>query len=73
MPRIDGWQVLVAVRDDKSLRSIPIVILTTSSHQADKERAYALGAKHYITKPAAFDVLVAEVTSAYQKFFGLEM
>ena len=73
MPRVDGWQVLVAMRDDESLRSIPVVVLTTSSHRADKERAYALGAKHYITKPAAFDVLVAEVMSACQKFFALEM
>ena len=70
MPRVDGWQVLVAMRDDKSLRSIPVVILTTSRQRADKERAYALGAKHYITKPATFDVLVAEVMSACQKFFA---
>jgi CheY-like chemotaxis protein len=73
MPRVDGWQVLVAMRDDKNLRSIPVVVLTTSCQQADKERAYALGAKRYITKPATFDVLVAEVTSACQKFFSLEM
>ena len=73
MPRVDGWQVLIAMRDDKNLRSIPVVVLTTSCQQADKERAYALGAKHYITKPGAFDVLVAEVTSTCQKFFSLEM
>jgi len=73
MPRVDGWQVLVAMRDDKNLRSIPVVVLTTSGDRADKERACALGAKHYITKPAAFDALVAEVTSACQKFFSLEM
>ncbi len=70
MPRVDGWQVLVAMREDKSLRSIPVVILTTSRDQADKERAYALGAKHYITKPAAFAALVAEVTSACEKFLA---
>ena len=73
MPRVDGWQVLVAMRDDESLRSIPVVVLTTSSHPADKERAYALGATHYITKPSAFNVLVGELTSACQKFFGVEM
>jgi len=70
MPRVDGWQVLVAMRDDKNLRSIPVVVLTTSCQQADKERAYALGAKHYITKPGAFDVLVTEVTSACEKFLA---
>jgi CheY-like chemotaxis protein len=72
MPRVDGWQVLVAMQDDENLRSIPVVILTTSSQSADKKRAYALGAKHYITKPAAFDVLVVEVTSACQKFLPLK-
>ena len=72
MPRVDGWQVLVAMRDDKNLRSIPVVVLTTSGDRAAKERACALGAKHYITKPAAFDVLVGELTSACQKFFGVE-
>jgi CheY-like chemotaxis protein len=70
MPRVDGWQVLVAMKDDKNLRSIPVVVLTTSCQQADKERAYVLGAKYYITKPSAFDVLVAEVTSACQKFLA---
>jgi CheY-like chemotaxis protein len=70
MPRVDGWEVLAAMKDDINLRSIPIVVLTTAGHQAQKERVYALGAKHYITKPAAFDVLVAEVTSACRKFLA---
>lgn len=68
MPRVNGWQVLAAMRDDKNLRSIPVVVLTTSCQRADRERAYELGARHYITKPATFDVLVAEVTSACQQF-----
>jgi CheY-like chemotaxis protein len=73
MPRVDGWQVLVAMRDDKNLRSIPVVVLTTSCQQADKERAYALGAKHYITKPAAFECLSCQGNVRVPKFFSLEM
>ena len=68
MPRVDGWQVLLEMRDDENLRCIPVVVLSTISHVADKSRIYALGAKHYILKPGIFSVLVAEVISACQKF-----
>ena len=66
MPRVDGWQVLVDMRADSDLRSIPVVILTTSHRNADEGRAHALGARHYITKPAAFDALVTAVKSTYR-------
>src|SRR5689334_19322847 len=39
MPGVDGWQVLVEMRANDNLRSIPVVVLTTSSHHSDKDRA----------------------------------
>ena len=66
MPRVDGWQVLTDMRADSGLRSIPVVVLTTSSRLADKDRAHALGAQHFLTKPAAFGALVAAVESTYR-------
>ena len=66
MPRLDGWEVLAAMRADGDLQSIPIVILTTSCRRSDKDRAHALGARHYITKPTAFGALVAAVESIYR-------
>lgn len=67
MPKVDGWQVLAAMSRDKELCSIPVVVLSTSSHPYDKQLAYALGAKHYVSKPATLDGLVAEVQLAYRE------
>jgi len=66
MPKVDGWQVLTEMKADSDLRSIPVVVLTTSPRKADKDRARALGAQHYITKPAAFGALVAAVEATYR-------
>ena len=52
LPRIDGREVLKQVRARPELRSIPIVVLSTSDHPRDVEQAYALGANSYVTKPA---------------------
>lgn len=52
MPRMDGKQVLKAVKSDASLRAIPVVILTTSSREVDVIESYHLGVNAYITKPA---------------------
>ena len=68
LPRVDGWQVLLEMKEEESLRSIPVVVLSRLYGQADRDRLYALGAKYYITKPATFHVLVAEVKSAYYRF-----
>ena len=66
IPKLDGWQVLTAMRADRDLRSIPVVILTTSSRDADRNRAQALGAQHYVSKPTAFDALVVAVKATYR-------
>jgi CheY-like chemotaxis protein len=66
MPRVDGWQVLVEMKVDEHLRSIPVVVLSTASRPADRARAKALGAEAFVPKPSSFDALVAAVGSTYR-------
>jgi two-component system response regulator len=58
MPRLDGRGALTQIKADPNLRSIPVIILTTSKAEEDMMRAYDLGAASYITKPVTFDKLV---------------
>ncbi|WP_404394090.1 response regulator [Pseudoalteromonas phenolica] len=58
MPRMDGREALREIKKDPALRSIPVVILTTSKEEEDKLRGYDSGAASYITKPVDFDGLV---------------
>lgn len=55
LPRVDGHEVLRQVKADEQLRVIPIVVLTTSSSEADKAAAYNNYANSFITKPLDFD------------------
>jgi CheY-like chemotaxis protein len=65
MPKKDGREVLREIKDDPSLRSIPVIVLTTSNAEEDIVRSYGLGANSYITKPVTFEKLVEIV-----KFVG---
>ena len=58
MPRIDGLQVLEAIKSDDSFRSIPVVILTSSREESDLVRSYDLGVNAYVVKPVAFGEFV---------------
>lgn len=55
MPKMDGREVLKAVKSDGLLRRIPIVILTTSSASEDIDNCYSMGANCFITKPASYE------------------
>ncbi len=55
LPRMDGREVLAALKSDPDLKTIPVVVLTTSRAEADVESAYALHANCYIVKPVDFD------------------
>lgn len=55
LPKKDGREVLSAMKQDASLRAIPVVILTTSQDEEDVLRAYNLNANCYVTKPVDFD------------------
>ena len=55
MPGLDGREVLRIIKADPDLRSIPVIVLTTSSEEADVFHCYDEGANTYITKPVEFD------------------
>ena len=55
LPGLDGRDVLTAIKQDPRLRRIPVVVLTTSSAEADVLKSYDLQASCYITKPVDLD------------------
>lgn len=55
LPGTDGREVLAAVKADPALRSIPVVVLTTSTDERDVERCYQAGANSYMKKPVDLD------------------
>jgi CheY-like chemotaxis protein len=58
MPRMNGREALDQIRSQPALRSMPVVVLTTSSARDDIDALYAAGANSYIVKPVTFDGLV---------------
>jgi len=68
LPRMDGRQVLAEVKADESLRSIPIVVLTTSEAEEDILRSYELHANAYVSKPVDFERFV-QVVRQIDDFF----
>jgi CheY-like chemotaxis protein len=54
MPRMDGIEVLQAIRSNPALRILPVVMLTSSREKKDLERCYGLGANAYVVKPVIF-------------------
>ena len=61
MPKIDGLEVLRAVKADARTRSIPIVVMTASREEQDMVSSYQLGVNSYIQKPVDFDKFRAMV------------
>jgi two-component system chemotaxis response regulator CheY len=51
MPVMDGLKLISLIRGDDSLRQMPIIVITTEGAKEDRERAIALGANEYLTKP----------------------
>jgi two-component system response regulator len=61
LPKIDGLDVLRALRADERTRLIPIVVLTSSAEEQDLVRSYGLGANSYVRKPVDFTQFVEAV------------
>jgi two-component system, chemotaxis family, response regulator Rcp1 len=63
LPKKDGREVLEEIKESPTLKSIPVVILTTSASEADILRSYRLHANCYITKPVGLDGFLEVVKS----------
>jgi len=55
LPRVDGLEILKEIKNSEDLRSIPVVVLTTSEAERDIARAYMNHANSYLVKPVGFD------------------
>jgi CheY-like chemotaxis protein len=61
LPKVNGLEVLQAVRGDPNLRSLPVVMLTSSQEESDVVRSYELGVNAYVVKPVEFKLFVAAI------------
>lgn len=67
MPRLNGIEALTWIRADERCKCLPVVVLSSSNHEADIRRAYEAGANSYLLKPVDFNALIdlARTISAY--------
>jgi CheY-like chemotaxis protein len=61
MPKVDGLEVLRTVKSDPRLRTIPVVVLSSSREEQDVVRSYELGVNAYVVKPVEFDKFLRAV------------
>lgn len=71
MPKMDGREALKAIKSDPDLRSIPVIILTTSAADEDIVRSYDLGANSYIQKPVTFEKMMDVVETLGRYWLGI--
>ena len=71
LPKIDGLEVLERIRADPSTRTLPVVLLTSSSEESDMHRGYLLHANSYIVKPVVFEDFVRAVNDIGMYWLGL--
>jgi CheY-like chemotaxis protein len=71
LPKMDGREVLEAVKADPGLRLIPIVVLTSSAAEQDIARAYDLHANCYVSKPVDLDQFIHVVKSIEDFWFSI--
>ncbi|WP_268796679.1 response regulator [Pseudomonas huanghezhanensis] len=62
LPKIDGLEVLKVIRETEELRSMPVVMLTSSREEPDLQRAYGLGVNAYVVKPVEFKEFVSAIS-----------
>lgn len=68
LPGVSGQDVLRAIKDDEALKTIPVVVLSSSEAQSDVARAYDRHANAYVVKPVSLDKF-REVAASIEQFF----
>ncbi len=71
LPKVDGFGVLKRIRETDGLRSLPVVVLTSSDADDDIDRSYALGVNSYVRKPVAFETYKSALSTLGQYWLTL--
>jgi two-component system, chemotaxis family, response regulator Rcp1 len=71
LPRKNGREVLAEIKSDENLKSIPVVVLTTSSAEEDILKSYNLHANCYVVKPVEFNNFVKAIQSIRHFWFSV--
>ncbi|MFZ5863831.1 MAG: response regulator [Nitrospirota bacterium] len=66
LPKVGGLDVLREIKDDPSLKAIPVIVLTVSQREQDIVRSYHLGVNTYIQKPVEFENFMRVVTTVHE-------
>lgn len=62
MPKVDGIEVLRKIKENEDLRTIPVVVLTSSNQDPDIRICYSLGVNSYVVKPVAFEAFIKAIS-----------
>lgn len=73
LPRLSGVDVLMEIRDDARLRTIPVVILTSSKELSDVGACYELGCNAYVEKPLDFDEFTSTISKVFDFWLNANM
>lgn len=68
LPRKSGREVLAEIKNDERVKTIPVVVLTSSEAEIDIEKSYTLGANSYLTKPVDFESFI-NCINAFENFW----
>lgn len=71
MPKVDGYQVLAAMRADPELKRIPVVVMSSSSAEQDLARAYDAQISAYLVKPSNFDEYFNAIRAVKELWFHI--
>lgn len=68
MPLMDGREALKRIKSDDCFKKLPVVVLTTSSEESDREICSELGAADFVSKPASFEDLVTVLKDVFSRW-----
>lgn len=71
LPGTDGHEVLAEIKRDERLKTIPVIVLTSSADPRDIERSYAAGANSYVCKPVSFEGFLEAVRRLKEYWFEI--
>jgi CheY-like chemotaxis protein len=69
MPKVDGFQVLAEMRAEPGLRSIPVIVMSSSNAEKDLVRAYDAQISAYLVKPSNFDEYFSAIRAVKELWF----